>query len=212
MSGTPLIAGNWKMHGTIEEAEERVAATLPRIATLESVEHGVCQPFTALQAVVASTRGSALKVHRAEHAPRAQGAFTGEISAPMLTGSTSTVCCSATPSGARDSVRPQGAAAQGPRGAGRGPGGHPLRRRDRGGARERRYGAPAAPPGPGGLGEGADRAPRRHRDRPGRSGRSGPARSPRPSRPRTRWPSSARSSPTAKEEAERPRIPLQAAR
>jgi triosephosphate isomerase (TIM) len=85
MSRTPLIAGNWKMHGTIEEAEERVAATLPRIATLESVEHGVCVPFTALQAVVDSTRGSALKVYAQNMHYAPEGAFTGEISAPMLT-------------------------------------------------------------------------------------------------------------------------------
>ncbi len=84
MSRTPLIAGNWKMHGTIEEAEERVAATLPRIATLESVEHGVCVPFTALQAVVDSTRGSALKVFAQNMHYAPDGAFTGEISAPML--------------------------------------------------------------------------------------------------------------------------------
>jgi triosephosphate isomerase len=85
MSRTPLIAGNWKMHGTIEEAEERVAAVLPRIAALESVEHGVCVPFTALQAVVDSTRGSALKVFAQNMHYAPDGAFTGEISAPMLT-------------------------------------------------------------------------------------------------------------------------------
>jgi triosephosphate isomerase len=85
MSRTPLIAGNWKMHGTIEEAEDRVAATLPRIAALETVEHGVCVPFTALQAVVDSTRGSALKVYAQNMHYAPEGAFTGEISAPMLT-------------------------------------------------------------------------------------------------------------------------------
>jgi triosephosphate isomerase len=85
MSRTPLIAGNWKMNGTIEEAEERVASVLPRIAALESVEHGVCVPFTALQAVVDSTRGSALKVFAQNMHYALDGAFTGEISAPMLT-------------------------------------------------------------------------------------------------------------------------------
>jgi triosephosphate isomerase len=84
MSRTPLIAGNWKMHGTIEEAEERVAAVLPRIATLESVEHGVCVSFTALQAVVDSTRGSALKVFAQNMHYADEGAYTGEISARML--------------------------------------------------------------------------------------------------------------------------------
>jgi triosephosphate isomerase len=84
MSRTPLIAGNWKMHGTIEEAEERVASVLPRIATLEQVEHGVCVPFTALQAVVDSTRGSALKVFAQNMHWAQDGAYTGEISARML--------------------------------------------------------------------------------------------------------------------------------
>ena len=85
MSRTPLIAGNWKMHGTIEEAEERVASVLPRIATLESVEHAVCVPFTALQAVVDSTRGSALKVFAQNMHHAEEGPYTGEISAKMLT-------------------------------------------------------------------------------------------------------------------------------
>jgi triosephosphate isomerase len=84
MSRTPLIAGNWKMHGTIEEAEERVASLLPRIATAEHVDIAVCTPFTALQAVVDSTRGSSLGVYAQNMHYEASGAFTGEVSAPML--------------------------------------------------------------------------------------------------------------------------------
>jgi triosephosphate isomerase len=85
MSRTPLIAGNWKLHGTIEEAEERVASLLPRIATAEHVDIAVCTPFTALQAVVDSTRGSSLGVYAQNMHWEASGAYTGEISAPMLT-------------------------------------------------------------------------------------------------------------------------------
>ena len=75
MSRTPLIAGNWKMHGTIEEAEERVASLLPRIATSEHVDVAVCTPFTALQAVVDSTRGSRLEVYaqNMHHEPSGAG-------------------------------------------------------------------------------------------------------------------------------------------
>src|SRR3954452_8602873 len=85
MSRTPLIAGNWKMNGTIAEAEERVASLLPRIATSEHVDVAVCVPFTALQAVVDSTRGSRLGgfAQNMHHEPA--GGFTGEIPAPMLT-------------------------------------------------------------------------------------------------------------------------------
>jgi triosephosphate isomerase len=84
MSRTPLIAGNWKMHGTIAEAEERVAALLPRISTVEHVEVAVCPTFTALQAVVDSTRGSQLAVFAQNCHHEAQGAYTGEVSPPML--------------------------------------------------------------------------------------------------------------------------------
>jgi triosephosphate isomerase len=84
MSRTPLIAGNWKMHGTIAESEERVASLLPRISTAEHVDVAVCVPFTALQAVVDSTRGSRLAVYAQNMHWEAEGPYTGEISGPML--------------------------------------------------------------------------------------------------------------------------------
>ncbi len=82
---TPLIAGNWKMHKSIAEAEEFIAALLPRVSDAEGVEVGICPPFLALQAMVHSTRGSRVQVfaqtmHQADH-----GAFTGEVAASMLT-------------------------------------------------------------------------------------------------------------------------------
>jgi triosephosphate isomerase len=82
---TPLIAGNWKMHGTIAEAEERVASLLPRISTAEHVDVAVCVPFTALQAVVDSSRGSRLGVFAQNVHWEDQGPYTGEVSPPMLT-------------------------------------------------------------------------------------------------------------------------------
>jgi triosephosphate isomerase len=85
MSRTPLIAGNWKMHGTIAESEERVASLLPRISTAEHVDVAVCVPFTALQAVVDSSRGSRLGVFAQNMHWEPEGPYTGEVSAPMLT-------------------------------------------------------------------------------------------------------------------------------
>jgi len=81
---TPLIAGNWKLNGTIAEAEERVASLLPRIATAEHVDVAVCVPFTALQAVVDSVRGSRLGVFAQNASWAESGAFTGEVSPAML--------------------------------------------------------------------------------------------------------------------------------
>jgi triosephosphate isomerase len=84
MSRTPFIAGNWKMHKTIADAEAFVGGLLPRISAA-TAEVAICVPFTALGSCVDSTRGSRLQVfaqtmHEADH-----GAFTGEVSAAMLT-------------------------------------------------------------------------------------------------------------------------------
>jgi len=85
VSRRPLVAGNWKMHGTIAEAEALVQALLPRVGDADTVEVAVCVPFTALQAVVDSTRGSSLEVYAQNMHEAASGAFTGEVSAAMLT-------------------------------------------------------------------------------------------------------------------------------
>jgi triosephosphate isomerase (TIM) len=84
MARTPLIAGNWKMHKTVTEAEAFVASLLPRVSTADGVDVGVCVPFTDLQAVVDSTRGSRVEVYAQNMHQAPSGAFTGEVSAPML--------------------------------------------------------------------------------------------------------------------------------
>jgi triosephosphate isomerase len=84
MPRTPLIAGNWKMHKTVAEAEAFVASLLPRVSTADGVDVGVCVPFTDLQAVVDSTRGSRVEVYAQNMHQAPSGAFTGEVSAPML--------------------------------------------------------------------------------------------------------------------------------
>jgi triosephosphate isomerase len=80
---TPLIAANWKMHKTVGEAEQFVAALLPRLSGT-AVDVVVCPPFTALAAVVESARGSALRVFAQNVHEAESGAFTGEVSIPML--------------------------------------------------------------------------------------------------------------------------------
>jgi triosephosphate isomerase (TIM) len=81
---TPLIAGNWKMHKTVAEAEEFIQALLPRVSTADGVDVAVCPPFLALQAMVDSTRGSRVQVYAQTMHWAASGAFTGEVSAAML--------------------------------------------------------------------------------------------------------------------------------
>jgi len=84
MSRTPLIAGNWKMHKTRREAEEYVGALLPRLAAIGEIDVAICAPFTALAAAVDSTRGSPVAVYAQNMHQDSHGAFTGEVSAPML--------------------------------------------------------------------------------------------------------------------------------
>jgi triosephosphate isomerase (TIM) len=81
---TPLIAGNWKMHKTIAQAEEYIQGLLPRVSA-SAANIAICVPFTALQAMVDSTRGSGVQVYAQTMHEAAEGAFTGEISAAMLT-------------------------------------------------------------------------------------------------------------------------------
>ena len=81
---TPLIAGNWKMHKTVMEAEEFIQALLPRVSTADGVDVAICPPFTALTAMVDSTRGSRVQVYAQNMHQAESGAFTGEVSAAML--------------------------------------------------------------------------------------------------------------------------------
>jgi triosephosphate isomerase len=80
---TPYLAANWKMHKTVAEAAEFVDALLPRIA---ATQHDVviCAPFTALGAVVERRYGTAIRVAAQNMHEEDSGAFTGEVSAPML--------------------------------------------------------------------------------------------------------------------------------
>jgi triosephosphate isomerase len=82
----PIIAGNWKMYKTPQEAVEFVKALIPKLTPLEGAEHVVCPPFIAIPGVQAALAGTPIKVGAQNLHWEAQGAFTGNISAPMLKG------------------------------------------------------------------------------------------------------------------------------
>jgi triosephosphate isomerase len=81
---TPLIAGNWKMHKTEREAEDYIQALLPRVSAIDGVDVAICVPFTDLRAMVDSARGSRVEVYAQNMHHGLEGAFTGEVSPPML--------------------------------------------------------------------------------------------------------------------------------
>ena len=81
---TPLIAGNWKMYKTEEQAEEFIQGLLPRVSASDGADVAICVPFTDLRAMVDSARGSRVEVYAQNMHQAPEGAFTGEISAAML--------------------------------------------------------------------------------------------------------------------------------
>jgi triosephosphate isomerase len=79
-----MMAGNWKMNKTIAEATELAQSIQEQIEAHTNVDRVLCPPFVSLPAVSAILAGSTLatgaqNVHWAE-----SGAYTGEVSAPML--------------------------------------------------------------------------------------------------------------------------------
>jgi triosephosphate isomerase len=78
-----LVAANWKMYKTIEETERFLAEFLPR-APDSGTEVVVCPPFTSLKTAVEHCVQSPVRVAAQNMHEESAGAFTGEVSAPML--------------------------------------------------------------------------------------------------------------------------------
>ncbi len=84
-SRTPIIAGNWKCHKTIAEAEELAAGVVREVEGIAAVEVALCPPFVALAAVRQQLQGSRVRLG-AQNAYLEEGAYTGEIAPRMLAG------------------------------------------------------------------------------------------------------------------------------
>jgi triosephosphate isomerase (TIM) len=82
-SRRPLIAANWKMNKTNAEAEAFLDAFLPAARDTDA-EIVICAPFTALQTVATRTAKTAVIAAAQNMHEEPSGAFTGEVSAPML--------------------------------------------------------------------------------------------------------------------------------
>ena len=81
----PYLAANWKMQKTVEEAEAFLDRFLDQVGDLSDRDVVVCPPFTALQGAIERCRGSAVRIAAQNMHEAEAGAFTGEVSAPMLT-------------------------------------------------------------------------------------------------------------------------------
>jgi triosephosphate isomerase len=76
-----LVAGNWKMHGSLAENAALLSALKPALAGIEAV---VCVPFPYLAQAQAELTGSSIAWGAQNVCEQAKGAFTGEVSASML--------------------------------------------------------------------------------------------------------------------------------
>lgn len=80
----PMIAGNWKLHKTQQEATCLVTELIPAVIDNQNVDIVVAPVYTSLSKVAEAIAGSNIKLAAQNCYPEPQGAFTGEVSPPLL--------------------------------------------------------------------------------------------------------------------------------
>src|SRR4029077_15688380 len=80
----PVIAGNWKMYKTAGETSAFFQKFAPMMAGATHAVVVICPPFVNLPAAVEAARGTAVEVGAQDVFWLKEGAYTGEVSAPML--------------------------------------------------------------------------------------------------------------------------------
>src|SRR5262249_20187324 len=84
MTRTPVLAGNWKMHGARREAVALAAMIAKEVGHVVGREVVIAPPFTALDAVASVLAGTDVHLGAQNVHWETKGAFTGEVSAVML--------------------------------------------------------------------------------------------------------------------------------
>lgn len=80
----PILAGNWKMHKTIREANAFMEGFLPLVSNITDREIVICPTFTSLAVLATQVTGSVVRLGAQNMHWEVQGAYTGEIAAGML--------------------------------------------------------------------------------------------------------------------------------
>jgi len=80
----PMIAGNWKMNTTVNEAIELVNKMRQELDRIDNVDRVICPPFISLATVGELIKGSSIKLGAQDIYFEEKGAYTGEISPLML--------------------------------------------------------------------------------------------------------------------------------
>lgn len=79
-----LIAGNWKMNGTVASVSDLISGIVAGAKLLSNVETAVCPPYLYIPIVTEATKDSNVAVGSQNISTQASGAFTGEISTDMV--------------------------------------------------------------------------------------------------------------------------------
>ena len=80
----PLVAGNWKMNGTLESVTALVEGVKAGMGSVSTAEVAVCPPFVYLDTVARLIQGTSIALGAQNVAKEERGAFTGEIAVSML--------------------------------------------------------------------------------------------------------------------------------
>ncbi len=80
----PLVIGNWKMNGSVAQNEALLASLIKEGSRLAGVDAVVCPPFVYIQQVAAALSSGAFAWGAQNCAAQSDGAYTGEVSAAML--------------------------------------------------------------------------------------------------------------------------------
>ena len=81
----PLVAGNWKMNGSLDSVKPLVAGIKAGIDAVTTAEMAVCPPYVYIPAVAALLEGSAIALGAQNVNDQESGAYTGEVAPNMLT-------------------------------------------------------------------------------------------------------------------------------
>jgi triosephosphate isomerase (TIM) len=80
----PIVAGNWKLHGSRAENARLVEDVMAQVPSKPAGQCIVCPPFVYVQEIARLLRGSSVELGAQDVCAESQGAFTGEVSASML--------------------------------------------------------------------------------------------------------------------------------
>ncbi len=80
----PFVAGNWKMNLNLATGRDLIAAIRAKLPPRPAIDVAICPPFVYLMPAAKALAESAIALGAQNLWPEAKGAFTGEVSAPML--------------------------------------------------------------------------------------------------------------------------------